>query len=89
MNKKSLAVNASIITYQLPQPAVAKYIVVVVNRGMTEEVNHFVSLEEAKRVFEEIAHDYGYEPEEINGSDNYDVSIWEWTEDRYEKLHGY
>ncbi len=34
-----------------------------------------------KRVFKEIAHDYGYEPKEINGSDKYDVSIWEWTED--------
>ena len=49
----------------------------------------FVSLKEAKRAFEEIAHDYGYEPEEINGSDKYDVSIWEWTEDRYEKVYYY
>jgi len=43
---------------------------------MTSEVNYF-------RAFGEIAHDYGYEPEEINGSDKYDVSIWKWTEDRF------
>lgn len=45
--------------------------------GITSEVNYFKSLKEAKRAFGEIAHDYGYEPEEINGSDKYDVSIWE------------
>ena len=65
----------------------AKYLVVVADRGMTSEVDHFVSLEEAKRAFEEIAHDHGYELAEINGSDYYDVSIWEWTEDRYEKVY--
>jgi len=46
-------------------------------------------LKEAKRAFEKIAHDYGYEPEEINDSDYYDVSIWEWTEERYEKVYLY
>jgi len=66
-----------------------KYLVVVVNRGMTSEVNYFTSLKEAKRAFGEIAHDYGYRPSEINASDKYDVSIWEWTEDRYEKVYGY
>jgi hypothetical protein len=64
---------------------IAKYLVVVVSKGMTSEVNYFTSLKEAKRAFNEIAHDYGYEPEDINASDRYDVSIWEWTEDRYEK----
>lgn len=89
MNRKSkiFAIkNTDVTTYQLPQPCIAKYLVVVVDRGMTSEINHFTSLEEAKRAFEEIAHDYGYEPEEINGSDKYDVSIWEWTEERYERI---
>jgi len=56
---------------------------------MASEVNYFNSRKEAKRVFEEIAHDYGYEPEEINGSDKYDVSIWKWTEERYERIDFY
>jgi hypothetical protein len=76
-------------TYQLPQPSTAKYLVVVVDRGMPSEVNHFTSLKEAKRAFGEIAHDYGYKPKEINASDYYDVSIWKWTEDRYEKIYYY
>ena len=84
--KKSKKPNTNIITYQLHQPCIAKYMVVVVDRAVASEVNYYESLEEAKRAFEEIAHDYGYEPEEINGSDKYDVSIWKWTEDRYEKV---
>jgi len=56
---------------------------------MTSEVNHFTSLKEAKRAFGEIAHDYGYRPSEITASDKYDVSIWKWTEDRYEKIYYY
>lgn len=77
------------VTYQLPQPHIAKYLVVVVNRGMASEVNYFNSLKEAKRAFGEIAHDHGYRPSEINASDKYDVSIWKWTENRYEKIHYY
>ena len=88
-SKKSIAKNTDVITYQLPQPCIAKYLVVVVDRGMASEINYFNSSKEAKRAFEEIAHDYGYEPEEINGSDKYDVSIWKWTEDRYEKVYLY
>lgn len=65
MSKKSAIRNTDVITYQSPQPCVAKYLVVVVSRGMTSEVNHFTSLKEAKRAFEEIAHNYRYEPEEI------------------------
>lgn len=65
-----------------------KYLVVVVNRGITSEVLHFISFEEAKNAFGEIANDYGYEPEEINASDYYDVSIWKWTDARYEKISG-
>jgi hypothetical protein len=64
----------------------AKFLVVVVNRGMTSEVNYFNSLKEANRAFGEIAHDYDYKPSEINSSDKYDVSIWEWTEDRNKKI---
>lgn len=87
--KKSTTKNADVITYKVPQPCIAKYLVVVVDRGMASEVNYFNSLKEAKRVFGEIARDYGYEPEEINESDKYDISIWEWTEDRYERTDFY
>ncbi len=59
----------------MPRPCEAKYLVVVVDRGMAIEINYFDSLTEAKRTFEEIAHDYGYEPEEMNVSDKYDVSM--------------
>ena len=83
MNKKTVIKSADVIIHQLSQPCIAKYLVVVVDRGMTSEVNYFDSLKEAKRAFGEIARDYGYEPEEINGSDKYDVSIWKWTEDRF------
>jgi len=89
MNKKSNISsdnNTEWITYKLLQPRIAKYLIVVADRGKTVEVNYFDTLKEAKRTFGEIAHDYGYEPEEINGSDYYDVSIWEWTENRYEKI---
>jgi hypothetical protein len=75
-----------VIMYHLPQQHDAKYLVVVADRGMTSEINHFTSLTEAKRTFGEIAHDYGYKPSEINSSDKYDVSIWKWTENRYEKI---
>ena len=83
MNKKPTIKKTDVTTYKLPQPCIAKYLVVVVDRGMASEVNYFNSLKEAKRVFGEIARDYGYKPEEINGSDKYDVSIWKWTEDRF------
>jgi len=89
MNKKPTIKKTSVTTYKLPQPYIAKYLVVVVDRGMTSEVNYFTSLKEAKRSFGEIAHDHGYEPEEINGSDKYDISIWKWTEDRYGKVYLY
>ena len=75
--------------YLSPQSYMAKYLVVVIDRGITSEVMHFISFHDAKTSFEEVAHDHGYEPEEINKSDYYDVSIWEGTEDRYEKIYGY
>lgn len=89
MNRAPITDVNGFIVYELPQPATSKYIVVVVDRGTAGEINHFSSFEEAKRACEEIAHDHGYEPEEINGSDYYDVSIWEWVEGRYEKIYGY
>ena len=87
--KKPTTKTTAVATYQLPQPCIAKYLVVVVDRGMANEVNYFNSLKEAKRAFDEIARDYGYEPEEINGSDKYDVSIWKWTEERYKRIDFY
>lgn len=82
MNSKSLPIKNNAVAVAV---AVAKYLVVAVKSGMTSEDNYFNSLTEAQRAFGEIAHDYGYKPSEINSSDKYDVSIWEWTEDRYEK----
>lgn len=66
----------------------AEYGVVMVVRSTTSEAMHFIPLDEAKTAFGEVAHDFGYEPEEINKSDCYDLSVWEWTEDRYEKIYG-
>ena len=88
-SKKNIIKDDAVITYQLPHPPIAKYLVVAVDRGMASEVNYFNSLKEAKRAFGEVAHDFGYEVEEINESDKYDVSIWGWTEDRYEKVYGF
>lgn len=86
MNKKHINDDTRIITHQLPQLAIARFLVVLLSRGMTREINYFNSLKEAKQAFGEIAYDYGYEPREINGSCYYDVSIWKWTEDRYKKV---
>jgi len=72
--------------YLSPQSYMAKNLVVVADRGITSEVMHFISFDDAKTAFGEVAYDHGYEPEEINKSDYYDASIWEWTEDRYVKL---
>jgi hypothetical protein len=88
-SKSSTTKNNAVITCQLLQPYAAKYLVIVADRGMTGEVNYFNSLKEAKRAFCAIAHNHGYKPSEINGSDKYDVSIWEWIEDRYEKIYYY
>ena len=88
-SKKSVSKHTDVITYQLSQLCIAKYLVMITDRGMASEVNYFDSLKEAKRAFGEIAHDHGYKPEEINGSDYYDVSIWKWTEDRYERVFLY
>lgn len=55
-SKSSIIKNNAFITYQLPQTCIAKYLVVVVDRGMTSEINYFDSMREAKRAFGEIAH---------------------------------
>lgn len=49
MNKKPK--NADVTTYQLSQSCDAKYLVVVIDRGITSEVNYFISQKEAKRLF--------------------------------------
>ena len=89
MSKKSVPKNTKVITYQMPQLSIAQYLVVVADRGITSEVNYFDSLKEAKRAFGEIAHDHGFKSDEKNESDYFDVSIWQWTEDRYEKVQLY
>jgi hypothetical protein len=89
MSKTFVNKKTGIIYYKLPKSCDAKYLVVVADRGMVSEVNRFISMKEAKRAFGEIAHDYGYQPSEINGSDKYDVSIWKWTGDRYEDINYY
>jgi hypothetical protein len=82
--------KANDINFQLPQnPLVARYLLVVVERGMTSVVNHFNSLEEAERAFNEIANVFGYKPGAINGSDFHEVSVWEWMEGKYEKVYLY
>ncbi len=84
--QKSKIQSPKSISYEMPKPCIAKYLVIVADRGIASEVNYFESLKEAKQAFGEIAHDHDYKPEEINGSDRYDISIWEWTENRYEKV---
>jgi len=77
-----------LIKYRSPQSYMAKYLVVVVDMGITSEVMHHISFDDAKTAFGEVAYDHGCEPEEINKSNHYNVSIWEWTEDRYIKIYG-
>jgi hypothetical protein len=88
-NFRSLTNKNFKVAHQLPQPVMAKYLLVVSDRGMTSEVNHFTSFKEAKRAFGKIARDHGYKPSEINASDKYDVSIWEWKENKYENIYYY
>jgi hypothetical protein len=78
-----------VITCHLSQQHDAKYIVIVVERGKTVEINHFGTLKELKRIFKEIVSDYRYRPSKINSSGRLDVSIWKWTENRYQRIHCY
>lgn len=84
----SNTVNNRKTSWIMYKPCDAKFLIVATEGGKVVEINHFDSLQEAKRAFGEIAHDYGYKSSEINASDKYDVSIWKWTEDRYEKVFG-
>jgi hypothetical protein len=91
-NEKSIVENINISTFKsfkIQQPCNAKYLVVVIDRGITNEVIHVNSMKEAKRLFGKIARDRRYKPSEINASDKYDVSIWEWKENKYEKIYYY
>jgi len=77
-------------TYQLSQnPLVAKYLLVMVNQGMTSLVNHFNSLEEAEKAFNEITNYLSSKPRLVSDSDYHEVSLWEWTDDKYEKVFLY
>ena len=90
MSKKFVVRDTGlVITCHLPQQHDAKYVIVVVDRGKTVEINHFGTLKEAKRIFGEIAGDYRYILSEINSSNRLDGSIWEWTEERYQRVHYY
>ncbi len=64
----------------------AKFLIVAAEGGKVVEINHFGSFKDAKQVSDEIASDHGFEPEEINKTGYYDVSIWRWTENRYVRL---
>ncbi len=76
----------NVITYQMPQPCDAKFLIVAAEGGKVVEINHFGSFKDAKQVFDEIASDHGCESETVNKSGWYDVSIWRWTENRYVRL---
>lgn len=89
MKNKKVTKNTDAIIYQSCKQNLAKYLVVFVNRGMTSEVHYFSTLRKAKTAFEKIAREHKYKPLEINGSDYYDVSIWEWTKNGYEKIDYY
>lgn len=76
----------NVITYQLPQSCDAKFLIVAAEGGKVVEINHFGSFKDVTQVFDEIASDHGLEPETVNKSGFYDVSIWRWTENRYVRL---
>lgn len=78
--------ETGIIYYELPQHCDAKFLIVAAEGGKVVEINHFAFFKDAKQVFDEIASDHGLEPETVNKSAYYDVSIWRWAEDRYKKV---
>jgi len=75
-----------IINYRMPNTYDAKFLIVAAEGGKVIEINHFGSFKDAKQVFDEISSDHGCEPETVNKSGYYDVSIWRWTENRYLRL---
>lgn len=78
--------ETGIIYYEFPQPCDAKFLIVAAEGGKVVEINHFASFKDAKLVFDEIASDHSCEPETVNKSGYYDVSIWRCTENRYVRL---
>ena len=86
MGKKVGDKETNLITYQLTQSCDAKFLIVAAEGGKVVEINHFGSFKDAKQVFDEIASDHGCEPQTVNKSGYYDVSIWRWTENRYVRL---
>ncbi len=88
MSKTYIDKKTGIFTYEFELPRLfdAKFLIVAAEGGKVVEINHFGSFKDAKQVFDEIASDHGFEPEEINKYGYYDVSIWRWTENRYLRL---
>ncbi|RJQ48597.1 MAG: hypothetical protein C4538_03530 [Nitrospiraceae bacterium] len=89
MSKTYIDKETGWIIYEMPKPCDAKYLIVAAEGGKIVEINYFGSFKDAKQVFDEIANDHGCEPETVNKSGYYDVSIWRWTENRYEKIYYY
>jgi hypothetical protein len=90
MGEDSFKKNREEFTYQLSNnPLVAKYLLVMVNQGMASLVNHFNSLEEAEKAFNEITSNLRSKTGLLSSSDYHEVSIWEWREGKYEKVYLY
>ncbi len=90
MGKNSFKKNSDEFAYQLSNnPLVAKYLLVMVSQGMTSLVNHFNSLEEAEKAFNEITNDLRSKASLFSSSEYHEVSVWEWREGRYEKVYLY
>jgi len=90
MGEESFKKKADEFSYQLSNnPLVAKYLLVMVDQGMTSMVNHFNSLEEAEKALNKITNDLSRKPGSSSGSDYKEVSLWEWTEGKYEKVYLY
>lgn len=90
MGEDSFRNNADEFAFQLSNnPLVAKYLLVMVSQGMTSLVNHFNSLEEAEKAFNEITNNLRSKAGLSNSSYYHEVSVWEWREGRYEKVYLY
>jgi hypothetical protein len=86
MSKTYVDKETGWIMYEMPKPCNAKFMIVAAEDGKVIEINHFDCFKDAKQVFDEIASDHCCEPETVNKSGFYDVSIWCWTENRYVRL---
>ena len=63
------------ISWLMPNPCDAKFLIVAAEGGKVVEINHFGSFKDAKQVFDEIVSDHLCEPETVNKSGYYDISI--------------